>query len=202
MGDSDHCPICLTPYPPRKPTDEDGMPRCPNWWNCRHSMEGQPPHTFEERKIILIQGFVKELLNAQTPNTWKEDEMTTGSDKEFDPHKSWDEEQPYKSMADHPDYPQTWSSVCDLRKIPEIGEDIYRMVQKICGEHGHEWSKTEWGYGGGNGVDVWCRWCNFQTTIDIDEAIEIWPHIQPLYEQGLTEEAIGDVVAESEVPNA
>lgn len=32
--------------------------------------------------------------------------------------------------------------------------------QWVCGLFGHEISRTEWGYDGGDTADVWCRWCN------------------------------------------
>lgn len=30
----------------------------------------------------------------------------------------------------------------------------------MCGLTGHELSRTEWGYCGGQYADRWCRWCN------------------------------------------
>jgi len=58
-------------------------------------------------------------------------------------------------------YFQTWMYVSKLRKIPFIGIYLIRVTQKICGFLcGHELSKTEWGYGGGDYADRWCRWCN------------------------------------------
>lgn len=68
-------------------------------------------------------------------------------------------------------YFQTWNKVTKIRKLPVVGEGLYRSVQLICGVTlGHEISKTEWGYGGGNNVDVWCRWCNKMLSIPKDEA--------------------------------
>jgi len=58
-------------------------------------------------------------------------------------------------------YPQTWADVCKIRKIPCVGEYLYKKIQWICGKiTGHKSSKTEWGYGGGEYADTWCRWCN------------------------------------------
>ena len=58
------------------------------------------------------------------------------------------------------EYFQTWGYVSKTRRIPIIGNSIYRLIQFICGMFGHELSKTEWGYGGGKYADRWCRWCN------------------------------------------
>jgi hypothetical protein len=34
-------------------------------------------------------------------------------------------------------------------------------IRWLCGKFtGHQISKTEWGYAGGEQMDVWCRWCN------------------------------------------
>ena len=58
-------------------------------------------------------------------------------------------------------YIQTWAKVSKLRRLPLIGNMFYRSAQWFCGKiTGHENSKTEWGYGGGEYADVWCRWCN------------------------------------------
>jgi len=50
-------------------------------------------------------------------------------------------------------YPQLWFYV---PKNPTLK----KMVQWLCGLTHHELSKTEWGYGGGDMADRWCRWCN------------------------------------------
>jgi hypothetical protein len=57
-------------------------------------------------------------------------------------------------------YFQTWSYVAKIRRIPLIGRLLSKILQSVCGVFGHELSKTEWGYGGGDTCDRWCRWCN------------------------------------------
>jgi hypothetical protein len=54
------------------------------------------------------------------------------------------------------DYPQTWNY------MPRPGKKIWlrKTLEWLCGVTGHEISKTEWGYGGGEYADVWCRWCD------------------------------------------
>lgn len=38
---------------------------------------------------------------------------------------------------------------------------LKKSIQWLCGFlGGHELSNTEWGYGGGEFADRWCRWCN------------------------------------------
>lgn len=61
-------------------------------------------------------------------------------------------------------YIQTWQHVCKLPKM------IRKPIQWLCGLRGHEWSKTESGYAGGNKADVWCRWCNRHAQIPADES--------------------------------
>lgn len=79
-------------------------------------------------------------------------------------------------------YFQTWNKLTKLRKIPIIGNILYRAVQSMCGVViGHEISKTEWGYGGGNSVDVWCRWCNKMMSIPKDEAHFRFPRFRHLH---------------------
>ena len=57
-------------------------------------------------------------------------------------------------------YFQTWAYVAKISNIPLIGGIVSKTLQFICGLFGHELSKTEWGYGGGDTCDRWCRWCN------------------------------------------
>ena len=57
-------------------------------------------------------------------------------------------------------YFQTWMYVSKANRIPVIGKYVVKTIQFICGTKGHELSKTEWGYGGGEYADCWCRWCN------------------------------------------
>lgn len=71
-------------------------------------------------------------------------------------------------------YIQTW-------KYFPYGRWWSKPCQLICGLFtGHEWSKTESGYGGGPWMDVWCRWCNHNGKIPIaespqgDRLLEIW----------------------------
>ena len=62
-----------------------------------------------------------------------------------------------------PAYFQTWNKVSKVRRWPIVGPWLYLAIQWLCGKiAGHEASKTEWGYGGGDMADVWCRWCNHQ----------------------------------------
>jgi len=51
------------------------------------------------------------------------------------------------------DYVQTWYYMPQKRWLRNL-------LQWICGKTHHEPSDTEWGYGGGNYADGWCRWCN------------------------------------------
>lgn len=57
-------------------------------------------------------------------------------------------------------YFQTWMYVSKFNRIPVIGKYVVKTIQFICGLRGHETSKTEWRYGGGEYADCWCRWCN------------------------------------------
>ena len=54
-------------------------------------------------------------------------------------------------------YPQTWYYMPKRRRFPWAR----RILQCACGIFGgHELSNTEWGYGGGDYADRWCRWCD------------------------------------------
>jgi hypothetical protein len=57
-------------------------------------------------------------------------------------------------------YFQTWMYVSRMRRIPVVGKLLYLVIQFFCGIKGHEPSRTEWGYGGGDYADRWCRWCD------------------------------------------
>lgn len=57
-------------------------------------------------------------------------------------------------------YFQTWMYVSKINRVPIIGKFVAKAIQFGCGIRGHELSKTEWGYGGGEYADCWCRWCN------------------------------------------
>lgn len=54
-------------------------------------------------------------------------------------------------------YFQTWTYNSKLQRRCAL---CAKLWQWFCGLFGHEISKTEWGYGGGDTADVWCRWCN------------------------------------------
>ena len=64
-------------------------------------------------------------------------------------------------------YLQTWYYVCRLRKpYPKI----YKFIQRLCAKAtGHDWSLTEYGYGGGDMFDRWCRWCNYRIKVPTSE---------------------------------
>lgn len=51
-------------------------------------------------------------------------------------------------------YPQLWYCMPQNKYI----KISLQFLCKIFG--GHELSKTEWGYNGGEYADCWCRWCN------------------------------------------
>ena len=61
------------------------------------------------------------------------------------------------------DYPQTMYYMPHWKplKIP-----IQWLCGRICG---HEHSKTDWGYGGGEYADNWCRWCNKRLRVPVSE---------------------------------
>jgi len=59
-------------------------------------------------------------------------------------------------------YFQTWTWNAKLRQKCKW---CAVMWQWLCGLVGHEISQTEWGYGGGENADTWCRWCNKHMTI-------------------------------------
>jgi len=55
------------------------------------------------------------------------------------------------------DYPQTWNYLPRAKRFPKTR----KLLQWLCGVFGgHELSKTEWGYGGGDYADRHCRWCD------------------------------------------
>ena len=58
---------------------------------------------------------------------------------------------------DDKDYVQTWYYMPKRKWFPWTRAGL----QVLCGLFGgHELSKTEWGYGGGDTADRWCRWCD------------------------------------------
>ena len=67
-------------------------------------------------------------------------------------------------------YLQTWGIVSDIGRLPLIGQRLATSIKWLCGTIvGHTVSKTEWGYGGGEYGDVWCRWCNQKGQIPYSE---------------------------------
>jgi hypothetical protein len=67
-------------------------------------------------------------------------------------------------------YFQTWPYVARLSKYGRPGQLLSRLLQRFCAKiTGHERSQTEIGYSGGNTIDVWCRWCNYQWQIHVQE---------------------------------
>jgi hypothetical protein len=67
-------------------------------------------------------------------------------------------------------YPQTWYFMPRIRWLR-------KTLQFLHGLWGHHWSKTEWGYGGGDRLDVWCRWCDKQSTIPMETARFYFPQL-------------------------
>ena len=61
------------------------------------------------------------------------------------------------------DYSQTWYY------MPKKFRNLRKIIQCICGLwDGHELSNTEWGYGGGQYADRWCRWCDKRIKVPKD----------------------------------
>jgi len=68
-------------------------------------------------------------------------------------------------------YPQTWyympkswkktKNLSSKKTKHSFWYPLRIFIQFLCGLlGGHELSKTEWGYGGGEYADRWCRWCD------------------------------------------
>lgn len=73
-------------------------------------------------------------------------------------------------------YFQTWTWISRVRGIKFIGNFLAKTIQTLCGFIcGHEPSKTEWGYGGGDTADCWCRWCNKLIEIPKEELLTRFP---------------------------
>ena len=73
-----------------------------------------------------------------------------------------------QERPDRAEYPQLW--YCWPRWSKRI-KSIHRFKTWLCGKlTGHEWSKTEWGYGGGKHVDCWCRWCDYCDSVPLAES--------------------------------
>jgi hypothetical protein len=65
-------------------------------------------------------------------------------------------------MSEKP-YRQTWHLVARRSKPTR------KILQFLCGLIiRHELSETEWGYGGGESADRWCRWCNKMFSVPKD----------------------------------
>ena len=53
---------------------------------------------------------------------------------------------------------------------------IYTIRLWVCGLLiGHQLSKTEWGYGGGQFIDGHCRWCDKLFAVTYEEARFVYP---------------------------
>ena len=67
-------------------------------------------------------------------------------------------------MKDIPAEPKTvkyFKTGHHVAKLRILGfKRTVKVIQFLCGIRGHEVSKTDWGYGGGDSADVWCRWCD------------------------------------------
>ena len=74
-------------------------------------------------------------------------------------------------------YIQTWPYISRLYYSGRVGKWLGTRIQSACGLLAHEWSDTEWGYSGGDSVDVWCRWCNYRKQIPFAVARDYWPDL-------------------------
>jgi hypothetical protein len=72
------------------------------------------------------------------------------------------------------DYPQTWYFMPHWK--------IFSLpLQYLCGLIcNHEPSKTEWGYGGGEYCDTWCRWCDKLLKINKESARFMFPNFNEM----------------------
>ncbi len=61
------------------------------------------------------------------------------------------------------DYSQTWYYVPHWKPMKSFLQGLCWLICR------HEKSDTEWGYGGGEYVDNWCRWCNKVIKVPISE---------------------------------
>lgn len=64
-----------------------------------------------------------------------------------------------------------------ISRIPLIGRPLYRRVVAICGARGHT-PGGDWGFGGGETVDSWCRWCDHYSLIPKSEASRYFPDMR------------------------
>lgn len=67
-------------------------------------------------------------------------------------------------------YPQTWPYVVYKPRW------LRSFLRWLCGVFKHELSKTEWGYGGGQYVDRWCRWCGKLIQVPKESVYFQFPH--------------------------
>lgn len=75
---------------------------------------------------------------------------------------------PKNHRADRIEYPQLWYCWPNwTKRIRWVGQLKKWLCAKITR---HEWSKTEWGYGGGKNVDRWCRWCGHCASMPLAES--------------------------------
>lgn len=65
---------------------------------------------------------------------------------------------PMNNEGGRDEYPQLWYCMPQNTKATKV-------LQWICGITGHELSAIEWGYGGGDYADRWCRWCNKRISV-------------------------------------
>ena len=61
-----------------------------------------------------------------------------------------------KARQARQEYPQLWYCMPKAKRFPWTRA----FLQWLCGLTRHELSNTEWGYGGGDYADRWCRWCD------------------------------------------
>ena len=57
-----------------------------------------------------------------------------------------------------------WVYVSRIGRVTLIGKPIKWLIQFLCGLRGHSYD-GDWGYGGGDFADVWCRHCNYFTQV-------------------------------------
>lgn len=70
-------------------------------------------------------------------------------------------------------YFQTWAFTSKVTRWRFVGAWLGAAIRWGCGKvTGHTPSKTEWGYGGGDNADVWCRWCNQLGSMPVSKALD------------------------------
>ena len=84
------------------------------------------------------------------------------------------------------DYFQTGFFVARLDRFHK------KILQFLCGIiTKHPPSATEWGYGGGNSADRWCRWCDKQYQVPKESVYFTNPESKNLM-KGVTKDANSD----------